>query len=733
MIGRIPMSRLTQPSRVLGTLILSALTLPLSLVAQPAPDSAAVGDTLVYSLDPILVTATRGPREVSRTPRPVSVVSRVEVRDRAPNTVADLFRSLPGLDVTGVGVNQGRPSIRGQRGQRILLLEDGLRLNNSRRQQDFGELPALIDVTGVERVEIVRGPASVLYGSDAIGGVVNVITRAPEREGLHGTGSFRYGSVEEQSRTSLRAYGRFGRLSLQAGGTFRSADSYQAPEGSFGAITLDDEVTVRGTGVEDRSGDLRLGWDLSPTQHVWGKYAFYTAEEAGFGSVDPARYAPDQPEISIDYPDQRFGKLTMGYRAEEMGTALADRFEITGYGQDNERELVLSLEQSFGPQAPPGAGLSITNENTTDIRTYGMRAEARKLARPGLLFTYGLDAVRDRAEGTDRSTTVVTGFGPPQTEVSTRPQIPEATFTSLGVFGQAEVQATDRLTLIGGGRYQRVAAETFETPGLEEIEPTSQSDGTAVAAVNTLFDLTDEVGLVVSVGRAFRSPNLIERFFDGPTPEGSGYQVRNPDLEPETSFNVDLGVRVRRGRVGFEVFAFRNLIHDGIRIAGTGEEIDGQPAFTNVNVDELVYRGVEVSTDVRAGAGFTLAGSYSYLDSEDVDDPENPVGDSFSSKLTGTLRYDHPSDRVWAQWDVRHNGERKDVALDGNPLGDVLPSFTVMDLRAGVRLFRTRGVLHRLNVAVTNLTDELYAEATNATFFRPEPKRNLTLTYEVSF
>ena len=83
---------------------------------------------------------------------------------------------------------------------------------------------------------------------------------------------------------------------------------------------------------------------------------------------------------------------------------------------------------------------------------------------------------------------------------------------------------------------------------------------------------------------------------------------------------------------------------------------------------------------------------------------------------------------------MRHNGERKDIELDGNPIGELLPSFTLLNFRSGVTLWRAEsGMTHRLNVAVTNLTNELYAEFSNAAFFRPEPKRNVTLSWEVSF
>ena len=260
------------------------------------------------------------------------------------------------------------------------------------------------------------------------------------------------------------------------------------------------------------------------------------------------------------------------------------------------------------------------------------------------------------------------------------------------------------------------------------------SDGTFVAAANAIYELTGAVSLIGSVGRAFRSPNLIERFFDGPTPEGAGYQVRNPDLAAETSLNVDLGVRYVTDRVSLEAFAFRNEITDGVRIQPLGREIQGLSAFQNVNVDKLLYRGIELGGDVAVVGGLRAGAGYTWLDAKDALNEENPVGESFSSKVTGTVAYRDPADRFWAAWEVRHNGDRKDVQLGDNPLGDILPAFTVQDLRGGVTVFRTDGgQVHRLTVALTNLTNELYAEFSNASFFRPEPKRNVTLSWQVSF
>jgi outer membrane receptor protein involved in Fe transport len=275
------------------------------------------------------------------------------------------------------------------------------------------------------------------------------------------------------------------------------------------------------------------------------------------------------------------------------------------------------------------------------------------------------------------------------------------------------------------------------------VAPVSADNSTFVAAVNGLVRVTDELDLVVSTGRGFRSPNLVELFFDGAVAEAGAYQVANTDLKAETSFNVDVGARYQHGGIFFEAFFFRNRIFDGIRgrpvLDAQGDTLqqDGLDVYQNVNLDEIIFQGFEFNANVDLDdlvvlPGFSVGAGYSELDAEDAIDPENPVGESFSKKLTGRLRYQHPGGRFWGQYDVRWSDEQSLVEPD-NPLGEVIPSYHVMNLRGGVRLFEVFGVTHGLNLAVTNLTDVLYAETSNASFFRPEPGRNISLTYEVVF
>jgi len=700
-----------------------------SAQTQPDPDS-------IYLVDPVVVTATRGPRARSVSPAPVSVAQRRDFIEQMPNTISDVFRTLPGLDVTGVGVNQVRPQIRGQGGQRILLLSDGLRMNNTRRQKDFGELPALVDLGAVDQVEVVRGPASVLYGSDAIGGVVNIITEAPVRDGSRGSASYLFGSGAEQSKASLRFEGRGGSFSFQGGGTWRTAGTYEAPGGSFGAITLAKDVEVLHSGVDDTTFDTRFGWDFSPRIGVFAKVEQYSADDAGFGYVDPDNYNPGDVEIEITYPQQRFTKLSGGLRARDLTNPVANEVSLTIYGQDNERDLFFDAYIPFTPTA----GLTLDNRNFTDIRTYGMRAEARKLLDSGVRLTYGVDGFQDNSEGRDNNRSAITGFGPPRVSTSRAPSIPHARFTSLGAFLQGEIEFADRLSVVAGGRYQDVSAETRVTDWLPSHVPTSRSNSTVVGALNAMFEVVEGVHLIGTVGRGFRSPNLVELFFNGSVPEASAYQRAPASLEAETSLNYDLGARYQDDMLYVEGFYFRNEISDGIRsdpvLDATGDTIrtQGLNTYQNVNIDKIRMEGFELNADVHLPSGIELGGSFATLDAEDALDPQNPVGESYSTKVTGRAGYRDPAGRFWGEWETRYSGEQKDVALgSGNPLGAILPSFTVHGLRGGVRLVRTGSLTHGLTLAVTNLTNELYAETANASFFRPEPKRAFTVSWDVTF
>jgi hemoglobin/transferrin/lactoferrin receptor protein len=714
--------------RIFGRVALGAAAFASALPAQ-TPDTTRKSVPLAA----VTVTATRTERTTFDTPQPISVIDSAQLRERLPHGAADLFREIPGLDASGVGPNQRRPEIRGQRGQRILLLSDGLRLNNARRQQDFGEIPALAGISSIERVEVVRGPSSVLYGTDAIGGVVNLIPgrvpRSSENGELHGALTWRYGSAGNAQTPSGSIATRVGRFGIRANATYREAQEYRSAAGSFGNVTLDRGVPIFDSGIRDASYDATVGFDLAPAAELFARAELYDAGKAGFGWIDPANLGPNQAKVQIVYPDQRYSRYTVGYRAKAFSTFFANRADVSVYAQDNDRHFNTFVLAPAGP----GATVDSRSYNFTDLATVGGRVELAKSLREGYLLTYGADAFRDRSENTDSSRTILTGFGPaPITRTSNAPTVPNATFRSAGAFAQLELNPIDRFTAVLGSRVQEVTAETRETPGLTRAL-VQGTDRTIVWTANALYRVTDAVNLVASAGRGFRAPNLVERFFEGAAPEGNGTQRANPDLLAETSLNVDLGARARRGIWYGETFVFRNDVDDAIKAVATGAVVNGRPEFQNRNVGKLRIDGLEATAGARPLAGLDVSASWTRLIGRNVSDPGRPIGDSYSSKIVGDVAYRRPSGRFSAGYTLRYQGEQKDVIIGTNPIGAVIPSFVVHSARASARLFERGGVANSLSLVVDNIGDRLYAEFPNASFFRPEPGRNITLALHTSF
>lgn len=703
-----------------------ALLLSVALQQQPA-------DTVKkpVPLSAVTVTATRSERSTFDTPQAVSVLDSAMLREKVVQSPMDLFRDIAGLDVSGAGPQQRRPEIRLQRGQRILLLSDGLRLNNSRRQQDFGELPALTGLALPERVEVVRGPSSVLYGTDAIGGVINIIpARVPRslaRGDVSGSVMYRFGSAGESSTPSIGLATRAGRFGLSANVSNRNVTDYEAPAGTFGNITLAQPTPVFDSGIRDRSASASVEYDLTPVSSLQSRIELYDADKAGFGWVDPAAIG-SAAKVQITYPSQQYQRYSLGYRARALSTWFAHRAEATAYLQNNERYLNNAV---FVPISAT-ANVDSRSWNFTDMQTVGARVELARAFADRSMLTYGIEAFQDRSSNTDSSRSVTTGFGPPIVRTSNVPAVPNASYRSAGAFTQLELNPFDRLTAVLGGRYQDVSAETKATANVTR-PLVSSSHRTGVWTANTLYRLTSDLNLIATVGRGFRAPNLVESFFQGTATESNGTQIANLALGPETSLNIDLGTRYRVGPAYLEAFAFRNDISDAIRAVATGRVVNGRNEFQNRNVGKLRVDGIEITAGARLALGVEASVNGTWFEGTNVTNPGAPVGDSYSSKIVGDVGYRAPSGLFSLGYNVRRQGESSEVIVGTNPIGPVIPAFTVHSARAGVRLPGRFGVRNQLSLAVNNLGNTLYAEFPNAGFFRPEPGRNVNLSLASAF
>ncbi len=708
------------------------------------------------------VTATGTKRDVFELATPVTVIRQETIEQKSPQNAADLLREQPGVDVNGVGPNQARPVIRGQRGLRVLFLENGLRLNNPRRQTDFGEMTGLVDLNSVSTIEVVRGPASVLYGTDAIGGVLNLISKEPGFNSGSNVGGFvegRYSNSGKLASGSAGIDARFGALTLQLGGTKREVNDYAVPSGQFGNIHLPNKTDVLDTGLHDTTVWGSAGFAASDRDKFNFRFNHYRAGQTGFGYVPANLYgATEDAKIRIFYPEQAFDRYLLSYAGSPVNQVWADSTNVQVYYQNNKRQLANDIDINIGPVAPgfPNSSVLANTLNHSDVRTFGLRTDAVKVFGNGRhIITYGFEGTRDHSDNTDYSVTTAiirtpygdsTSVAPPDTLANA----PNATNLSYGVFGQDEVSVTNKFHVTAGLRYHDVKTDAIATPGWN-VSSLGFSDHNIVGALTATYQITDYMNLLSSYGRGFRSPNIIERLFNGLTPEGSGYQLLNPALKSETSNNFDLGVKYRRWDAFMEAVAFRNDISGGIIQAYLSpSEIAQLDAATRAaikaggvqfvvqdrNAERLRYQGVEMAFGWHSHRGLTLGGNYTWVDGNRTDSINPPTGDSYSQKIYGYARFEPQSARYWLEYHVRHNGSVA-TNIDPNspipPVGKTLPAFTVQGAGLGVRLFQTAGFSNEVTFWVENLTNQLYAEFSNATFFRPEPGRTLKVNYRVKF
>jgi hemoglobin/transferrin/lactoferrin receptor protein len=350
--------------------IVAGETLPtLRVVLEPAPFTEEVS-----------VTATRKEGPIDRAPQPVSVATRSDIEMRQPVNPTEILASLPGVHFTDSGPFRPRPVLRGLDSNRLLVLVDGERLNNSRTStSNAGIEPSLVDVEQIERIEVVRGAGSVLHGSDAMAGVINIITRAPSRPAeaeLSGSLVGEYHSVRDGGRFAGAAGMAASSWAFRLGGSFGRFQDYESgfgPVPNSGAEESNLEATFS-LWMRERDS-LRVQWTGRNGRDVGVPG---TTEESGF---------------LASFPFDDRDKLAVFYRRADGNGALGE-LQAHGYWQRQNRNF-------YNLVAAPGFSLESSTE--TDTRSTGFDVQLTRLGGARHQLTYGAaffsDGNRDLRDG----------------------------------------------------------------------------------------------------------------------------------------------------------------------------------------------------------------------------------------------------------------------------------------------------------------------------------------------
>jgi hemoglobin/transferrin/lactoferrin receptor protein len=687
----------------------------------------------------VTVTATRTELATTDTAVPVSVVTRERLEQKTLNTVGDIFRDLPGTSTVNEGSFQVRPRIRGLDSNRVLVLVDGERLNNARTStSQSGIETGLVGTEQIETVEVVRGAGSVLYGTDALAGTINIITKdTPRRRDSDG---FRFGGTFNGFYSSNDS-GRRGSLAVNGSNkwfAFRVAQSLERygnyftgdPNGNvFDGVNSDGEVL----NSQSHAGNTQLTTRFFFNENSDLKLNYESRRAANIGSAALVGV------FNAFFPYSDRDKFSGRYEITNINKYLA-RVSASAYYQSQKRNFTNILTVPAAPPFFPGEFQF--SETATDTKSAGFDVQTNWILGTKNFLTAGASFFRD-TNNDNRYLRVMTGnytVFPPVlvTSEDFSPSVPDSKFVSFAVFVQDEYQVTNKLNLIGGIRAERFNSSSQQTAGfsipgivtqtltpaqIEQLGLSGLNEGvdvnqtTVTGDFGAVYKLTNNISLTGRIGRSFRVPNLFERFFTGAGSVG-GFVVANPNLEPESGINIDTSVKVRTARFAGSVTYFKNSYKNFLSSIQLFDE-NGQPFLNNVgglyqtrNISRARIQGVEADLEIplKIGNGFlTPSGNFTYLRGDNLSDNE-PLNTISPIKTVLNLRWQDASNRYYGEFQTRISNKQERLSpsfFTSN--GGAEPGFAVSEIRGGYN-FRRENYRLSLNVGVTNLFDRYYFE-----------------------
>jgi hemoglobin/transferrin/lactoferrin receptor protein len=654
------------------------LRLLLLTVTLVAPLITAASDS---GIDEVVVTATRRAISSEQVSSGLTVISQEEVA--AQKLITDALASNAGVFLQQTTPGQGAAIIRGLKGSSILHLVDGMRLNNAIFRSAPTQYFALVPVSAIERIELLRGTPTSLYGNDAVGGVVQAVTRVP---------------MFESSETQLRGevytafdsaeLGKTVRATVDVG-THALASSFSAEYMETGDRRVGGGERISPSGYESKA----VRWVLSATptdNRSWLFDVQYLEQPEtprvdelvpGFGQTEPSSseffFAPNRRVFA-------HGKYTVkdGLGGLDWTTDIAwqriddDRITRDYEATDRRREA-----------------------NSSDL--YGLTFSASRLTDNGS-WIVGAELYDDKVHSQRVEEDLLMGT------TEERPsRFPDGSkVRQVALFGNLQHQLSDRHNLSGG---VRVTNDDVTLPQTLVSAAADINNTDLSGDLGWIFDLSERWQLVANVGLGFRAPNVFDLGTFGERP-GNRFNIPNTTLDSERVTQADFGTRFRSDRMRFEVMAYGLSYDNRITSVGTGTVTpEGRDIVQSVNAADSSIRGVEAALDYAASDVFSVHAVLNYTWGEQTVSGSAPEPAGRIPPLNGrvSFSYDARRDYLLEGW-VRFASEQdrlsardvRDVRID--PEGT--PGWVVIGMRAQKEF----GQNWWLSLTLDNLLDQRY-------------------------
>jgi iron complex outermembrane receptor protein len=673
-----------------------ALTDTVTLDRDNAQLSFALTRTAI-PLKEIVVSASPTPRTADEEYQPTASKSQVDFDNSPGSNFAEKISDIPGVNVRWNGSAAGRPILRGLGDNEVLVLENGLRMGDIATFDPAHATP--IDALSISQIDVVRGPATVLYGSSTIGGIVNVITNLvpmPSDRPLSGTATLEANSVSSEyagyTNTVFTSGGSAFRVS--AGGLHATnigipAGVYTDPASGapfpLHAIPQsDDRYAEEGAGYSYQGGFGSIG--------IGGKHY---ETNYGIPGVPPNADWETVPPTTSRIHQQR---NTVELRA------LVDRFKVDANYNDY-------LHSEF-PTAQDSTGVSDPRANHFHKVEINGVLQFQQPRVANLTGTVGLF--------TDIQDLTIEGD---------QPLGPNSRTTNLAAYAYEEYAIASHTRLQGGLRYDYNAIQTrpfqqSEDSVFQTIDVSRHSNA-VTASLGAVQQLTSGLTASLSVARSFRAPTVQELFANGLDASSGTYSIGSAGLGSEVGYGIDASLKGTFDNATFELTPYVNFINHYIYGFLTGDTLQGFPVRQFTSSDARLW-GFEATATVSPVRNIALRASSDYVNAENT---QLGIPLPFIPPLRGLLRATY-QDAVYMGM-IEWRGAASQTRLG---VGDTPTSgYGIYNVGVGVRIPQG-GVVHNISLHLDNVFNRDYRDAVSVLKdFVPQPGRGIRLNYEIQY
>lgn len=558
-----------------------------------------------FSLDTMVVTATRTAMTVKETPSTVEIVDSKKLEQTQAKTLHDALKGALGVNVFNDFQGRSNVSIRGSESRHVLIMVDGKRLGgeaayNSANAWDVDR----IRMEDVERVEIIRGPAGALYGSDAMGGVINVITKTPDK--TTADINYEYGWYEDGKgagyKGNLYLQGAEGNYSYKINAGLNKNRPYLDPKGSG------DSMNFYG---KQQPISLNVGYKFDNGNELSVDFS-KIKEDNQKSSTSRTVMMPGkvwQDKVQTIYNDNKRTDYAITYKGSDdkqdwIFRAYKSVFDKHYMNQNNTRMTMMGRPQGWKLQDPKVDTVKRTLSVIEGKDTFNL-SDKNKL-------TAGFEYRKDESEGTrlKKPSTSLNG-------TDAHAAFDKADINYLAAYVQDEFRPDEKWLIIPSVRFDH--SDQFSNKLTSNLAAT--------------YNAADDVRIKAVVGQGYKTPTVNDLYIFwemyAANPGGAGqFYVGNPDLKPEKSLSYELSVEKDWGdRSTVHLGVFRSEVKDLISTYWTGKMTDDDPdlypgvkgdmIMAYENIPEATLQGVELYGSHRLGKNIYLNAGYTFLDAKD--------------------------------------------------------------------------------------------------------------------